>query len=195
MELRWMGGRSVRLSGQTAKVLMDPTTAPVGREAGGLVTYSQAAQSASGGRRDGPFVIAGPGEYEVDEVFVVGVTGGVADGSNTLYNVSIDGLNVVHPGAAAQKLSQAQVEELGAVDVLVLPLGDASHGGLKAVDWIALLQPAIVVPLTSGDDPAGQLQRFLNAIGAPAGEARDVLQVQSGNLPEDASVVVLRPSA
>lgn len=194
MELRWMGGRTVRLSSQRAKVLMDPQL-PVGSaglESAGLVTYSHAAPELGGRRPDGAFVIAGAGEYEVDEVFVIGVSGGAADGSNTLYNVNIDGVNVVHPGAAAQRLSQAQVEELGAVDVLVLPLGDASQGGIKAMDWIAQLQPAIVVPLSSGDDPAGQLQRFLGGIGATAGEARDSLQVQAGSLPEDMQAVILR---
>lgn len=194
MELRWMGGRTVRLSSQRAKVLMDPQL-PVGSaglESAGLVTYSHAAPELCGRRPDGAFVIAGAGEYEVDEVFVIGVSGGAADGSNTLYNVNIDGVNVVHPGAAAQRLSQAQVEELGAVDVLVLPLCDASQGGIKAMDWIAQLQPAIVVPLSSGDDSAGQLQRFLGGIGATAGEARESLQVQAGSLPEDMQAVILR---
>jgi len=194
MELRWLGGRSVRLSGQKARVLMDPNppVGSAGAESAGLVTYSLAAPERCGRRPDGSFVIAGAGEYEVDEIFVIGVTGGAADGSNTLYNVNIDGVNVVHPGAAAQRLSQAQVEELGAVDVLVLPLGDAGQGGPKAADWIAQLQPAIVVPLSSGDDPAGQLQRFLSGIGASAGETRDALQVQAGSLPEDMQAVMLR---
>ena len=195
MELRWMGGRTVRLSGQDAKALLEPQGTAASHPAGGLLTYSLAAPSTTGGPPGGPFVIAGPGEYEVDGVFVVGVAGGCADGSNTLYNVNIDGVNVVHPGTASQKLNQAQVEELGAVDVLVLPLGNATHGGPRATDWIALLQPSIVIPLSSGDDPNGQLQRFLDAIGATPGEARDMLQVQGHNLPEDTQVGVLRPSA
>jgi L-ascorbate metabolism protein UlaG (beta-lactamase superfamily) len=195
MELRWMGDRTVRLSGQSSKVLMEPHGSTGTQKPGGLVTYSHAASSTTGGQPDGIFVIAGPGEYEVDGVFVIGVAGGVADGSNTLYNVNIDGVNIVHPGMASQKLNQAQVEELGAVDVLVLPLGNIGPGAARAADWIAQLQPSIVVPLSSGSDPAGQLQRFLDAIGAAGGDARDLLQVQGNSLPEETQVVVLRPGA
>jgi len=148
MELRWLGGRSVRLSGQKARVLMDPNppVGSAGAESAGLVTYSLAAPERCGRRPDGSFVIAGAGEYEVDEIFVIGVTGGAADGSNTLYNVNIDGVNVVHPGAAAQRLSQAQVEELGAVDVrarVVTLNGLSGHADRsELLAWAGRLKPA-----------------------------------------------------
>ena len=49
MELRWMGGRTVRLSGQDAKALLEPQGTAASHPAGGLLTYSLAAPSTTGG--------------------------------------------------------------------------------------------------------------------------------------------------
>lgn len=216
MELRWLGGSAVRLGGQRSRVYMEGPAAAIPAPGRGLMTVSRLDGADTGRRPDGSFLLLSPGEYEVDEVFVIGIATGAeelvtpvrqaqspshegaagarrASIAETLFNVNLEGVNVLHAGSAASKPSQAQVDELGAVDVLVLPLGAVTTAAAQA--WISLLQPAIVVPLADGDDGADRLRRFLDAVGASASEPREALQVQAGNLPEDTLVVVLSTSA
>lgn len=192
MEVRWLGGSTVRLSGQRSRVHMDGPAAEPAERGRGLLTVSRGGGQNSGRRPDGSFLLSSPGEYEVDEVFVVGIANS-SEEMETLFNVNIEGVNVLHAGSAATKPSQTQVDELGAVDLLVLPLGSIPTAAAQA--WVSLLQPAIVIPLADGADAADRLRRFLDAVGASASEPREALQVQAGSLPEETQVVVLSPSA
>ncbi len=193
MELKWLGGRAVRLSGQRGRVIMDGPVEQLPQRERGLLTVSRATGLTTGRGPDGNFILASPGEYEVDEVFAIGIASGGVDQPETLFNVNIEGVNVLHAGAAAHRPSQIQVDELGAVDVLVLPLDGITAS--TAQEWMGLLQPAIVVPLADGADAAERLRRFLDAVGASATEPRAQLLVQAGNLPEDTQVVVLDATA
>ncbi len=100
-----------------------------------------------------PFVIDGPGEYEVDGNFIKGfatagpAAGGQAGGRiNTAYLLVLDGVRLVHLGAlASAALPNEVVEALGAVDVLFLPL--ANLEAKAASKLLTLLKPRAVVPV------------------------------------------------
>ncbi len=73
------------------------------------------------------FVIKGPGEYEVKEVFVKGFlsNGKNKDGLlNTIYTVNLEGMNICFLGALANKDLGSDVKEaLGDIDILFVPIG------------------------------------------------------------------------
>lgn len=118
-----------------------------------------------------PFVIDGPGEYEIKGVFVKGLEshssydGG--DRINTIYLITLDAINICFLGALDLKeLSRETIEALGEVDVLFVPIG--GDGVLKAQDAYKLavsLEPKLIIPMHHEDDKEA-LKMFLKEGGS-----------------------------
>lgn len=204
MEIHWHGRGCFELRAPAALVVTDPFAAAAGTRLAALqpdvVTLSHPDIDA-GALAGEPYVIRGPGEYEVHGIFVVGVesAGGeqaAAPGaSNTIYCMDVDGVTVCHLGHLRHALSQSQVEALGNVDVLLLPVGGGQAlGPMAAVDTVNQIEPAIVIPLQdTGDAVSGPMEQFLREMGAADHAARPSLRVDAQRLPEEPQVVLLRP--
>lgn len=150
-----------------------------------------------------PYVITGPGEYEVGGVFITGVsTNGhsrkkIDITPNALYLIEYSGINLVHLGDMDEVPTQSQVEELGPVHIALVPVGGASSlNASKAAEVISLLEPNIVIPMhyateasTAALDP---ISKFLKEMGLSEVETLPSLKVSSSDaLPEETRVVVL----
>ena len=97
-----------------------------------------------------PHVIRGPGEYEIGGVFVTGIAmHDVASGRhNVAYLFDYNNLTVLHLGDLAHVPDQSEVEALGQVNVLLIPVGGGK--GLKAdeaAEVVTLIEPYFVVPI------------------------------------------------
>jgi len=123
-----------------------------------------------------PFVIKGPGEYEVKDLFIKGFetksTYGDTDKFNTIYSVTIDGINVCYLGAIGENNVSAEARTaMGDADVLFVPIG--GEGVLNASDAYKLavkLEPKIIIPIHYGEvGSKDALKTFLKE-----GEAQDV---------------------
>ncbi len=149
--------------------------------------------------------IMGPGEYEVGGVFITGIPM-VADSSgdngkvpNTLYVFNFDGLTVAHLGDLAFVPSQSQIENLGPVDLALVPVGGG--GALtpaQAAEVISLVEPSLVVPMhyKTGKEKIdlGQVAKFLSEMGVGKQEPLEVLKVSKSGLSDQTQVVVLEPA-
>jgi L-ascorbate metabolism protein UlaG (beta-lactamase superfamily) len=104
-----------------------------------------------------PFVISGPGEYEVGGVFIKGLPSeskyGGKDIINAIYTVSLENMNIVFLGALnTPELKNETVEALDEVDILFVPIG--GEGVLepaKAYKLAVSLEPKIIIPMHYGD--------------------------------------------
>jgi L-ascorbate metabolism protein UlaG (beta-lactamase superfamily) len=162
MEITALGLSSFKLRGKQATVVTDPYDSkavglkfPKNVEAD-VITVSHDHPdhnevSAVGGS---PFIVSGPGEYEIKGVMVIGVatfhddTQGADRGKNTIYRIEIDGVKVGHLGDLGHVLSSAQVDSLNGVDVLFVPVGGVySLDPVKAAQVISDLDPHIVIPM------------------------------------------------
>jgi L-ascorbate metabolism protein UlaG (beta-lactamase superfamily) len=174
---------------------------------GDIVTCSHAAPGHNylAGVKGEPYVIACPGEFEIGGVFITGVqTNGVHKKAsenglvrNTLFLIQYEGLNVVHLGDMDRVPSQAQVESLGDVHVLMVPVGGGTGlNAAKAAETISLLEPHIVVPMHYGVPECKlelePLSKFLKAMGLKDVETVPSLKIANARtLPEETQVVVL----
>jgi L-ascorbate metabolism protein UlaG (beta-lactamase superfamily) len=128
-------------------------------------------ENASRGERQ-PFLIRGPGEYEVKEIVVRGF-GSTSNyrsqnRANTIYTVSLEGMNLCHLGAlSSTDLPQEAKEELDDIDVLFVPIGGEGVLDAAAAHKIAVsLEPRLIVPVHHGDLGAkDSLKRFLKEEG------------------------------
>ena len=100
-----------------------------------------------------PFVIKGPGEYEVKGVFIRGLPGvSEYDGEkriNTIYTIALDNMKVCYLGAQSVKTLTTETQEaIDEVDVLFVPIG--GNGVLdpaSAYQLAVSLEPKIIIPM------------------------------------------------
>jgi len=114
-----------------------------------------------------PFVISGPGEYEVKEVTAAGFPSGSKWGSeprtNTIYSVHFDGMSILYLGALGDLDLPREVQEMDAPDVLIVPVG--GNGALSAAEAQKLavkLEAKIIIPVLYDDKT---LKQFLKEAG------------------------------
>ena len=202
MEITYLGAGSVRLSGKQLSAICNPYD-----ESYGLGTITAKADVVTTTTVDGyprigdVMVINYPGEYEIKGATVVGVAAKLhtdEGGHNaTVFSIIIDGINVVVTGNISGKLDQTQLEPLGKVDVLIVPVGN--HGltmdAQSASEVITQLEPSYVIPVHFADDktkyPVDQdgVELFLKELGASS-EPISKFKV-SGELPSETQVILL----
>lgn len=162
-------------------------------------------ENASFGER-APFVISGPGEYEVRGVTVRGFASpshyGGSEGINTLYCVALEGMNLVFLGALGEgELSHEAKEELDNIDVLFVPIGgDGVLDHAAAYKLAVQLGPKAVVPMHYPSTSSGQagmgakdaLKGFLKEAGADDVKPVEKLTVKKKDLDgKEAEIIVL----
>lgn len=154
--------------------------------------------NATFGERE-PFVVRGPGEYEVREITIKGFASatkhGGKDGLNTVYFVTLEGMNLCFLGAlGTPDLPQEAKQELDNVDILFTPIGgDGVLDHAEAYKLAVKLEPHIIIPMHYGEIGAKDgLKNFLKEAGAEGVKAEDRLTIKKKDLEgKEAQVVVL----
>lgn len=131
-----------------------------------------------------PFVISGPGEYEVKEVFIKGLPSeskyGGKDLINTIYTVSLENMNICFLGAInTPELKNETIEALDEIDILFVPIGgEGVLDPVKAYKLAVSLEPKIIIPMHFGEiGMKDALKVFLKEAGeSPKAEAKLTLK-------------------
>jgi len=118
---------------------------------------------------------------------------GSAEGGATLYAISLDGVTVGFAGEGVRIPTREALEALGPIDVLlVAPAAGAKDGGDAVPEMVALLDPAVVVPLVGdGTDPNPTAMVRKMGGDAAALEPLEKLEISHAQLPEETSIVLL----
>ena len=210
MDITWHGHACFRLFQRGASVVTDPYENSIGYELPRLradivsLSHDHPGHRNAGPVRNKKLIITGPGEYEVRDVFITGIATfhdgkkGNARGRNTVYLYDFDGLKICHLGDLGHVPSQAQVEVLNSVDVLLIPVGGVSTiNAAQAAEVVSLMEPSLVIPMHYGMrslafklDP---VSKFLKAMGLDKVAPQETLSVTKINLPEETQVVLLEP--
>ena len=148
----------------------------------------------SHGERE-PFVINGPGDYEIKEIFIKGVCSDavISDKKyiNTIYLFSVDGIDIAFLGALSNAdLSKESREAINTPDILFIPVG---YKGLldakSAAKFASSLEPKIIIPM---DYDESSLKSFLKEMGEEKAEKIDKLTLKKKDLEgKEGEVVVL----
>ncbi len=119
-----------------------------------------------------PFVISGPGEYEIKDVFIKGFASKSNYGGkaciNTIYSVTLENMNICFLGALSDiNLSTEVKEALGDVDVLFVPIGDESVLDASKAEKLSVeIEPKIIIPMHFGDvGVKDALKKYLKEAG------------------------------
>lgn len=214
MDIKYLGHSSFYLKGKTGAVITDPYDSsmvglkfPKDLEAS-IVTVSHGHEDHNQANlvAGAPLVINIPGEYEKNGIRITGfgvyhdADMGAKRGKNNLYKIDIDEISILHCGDLGHTFSEDLVDEIGAVDILLIPVG-----GLYTIDAdqaakvIHELEPSIVIPMHY-NSPAlnqkvfGQLAAvsdFLKKMDIVAPEPVKKLSLKKEDIGEEMKVVVM----
>lgn len=216
-DVQFLGHACFRLRGKDGIVLTDPFDRSVGYDIGRptahIVTMSHGHADHSNVAavrplRERLFVLDGPGEYEVGGVLITGVPTshdtkkGAERGRNTVYVIHMDDVVFCHLGDLGHELTTHQIDEIGNIDVLFIPVGGGETiGPAQAVSVISQLEPRIVVPMhyaipgqQSFTMDLAPLEKFTHELGLKEVVAEEKLNVTTANLPaegEQTRVVIM----
>ena len=209
MDIMWLGQACFKIKGKNATIVTDPFSDQLGFKLPKvdadivLVTHDHYDHNASGEVGGDPFVIKGPGEYEIKGVEIVGIPSfhddkkGEERGLNNLYNFKIDSVNIAHLGDLGQgELSPKQIEDLGNVDVLMIPVGGVYTIDASSASKIAAqLEPSVIIPMHYLDKDSKvnlePVEKFLKEMGKDNVESADNLTISREKLPSEPQVVIL----
>jgi len=204
-DVKWLGNTCFRIKSREATVLMDPVARAGGvsmpKQKADIVTLSMRGPASVLANVEGDYtLIDGPGEYEVQDVFLSGIrtrrNGSAAQKDfNTVYLVEMDEMIFCHLGNLSKSLTEAQVEAMGDVDVLFVPIGgEESLSPAGATEVIGQIEPRLVIPMRYRiGDEAGKraLGEFAAALGLAEVPREDRLTIRKNTLPETMGVTVL----
>lgn len=153
-----------------------------------------------------PFLINSAGEYEVKDVFVQGIKawhdnqGGKERGEVIIYKIEAEGIKLCHLSDLGQKeLTSEQLEQIGDVDVLFLPVGGKYTIDAKdAAEIVSQIEPRIVIPMhykiANLKTDIDGVDKFLKVMGEETVQPEKKLKITAKNLPtEETRIIILEP--
>jgi len=149
-----------------------------------------------------PFIISGPGEYEVKGVMIYGIPSyhdnqqGAERGENTMYLIESEGMWLAHIGDLGQKaLENGQLERLKDVHILCIPVGGTfTINAKEASNIISQIEPRVIIPmhykLPKLNLKIDGIDKFIKEIGLNAEEV-DKYRIQKKNLPQEETQLII----
>lgn len=207
MNINWYGQSYFKITGKNVTVVTDPFDAKIGlkppRAEADIITISHTHPDHNNLEviKGEPIIIDGPGEYSVRGVEIQGIgsyhdnSQGKERGTNTIYTIEVDNIKICHLGDLGQDLSDEQIDKIGNVDILLIPVGGVyTIGAEQAIEVINQIEPRIVIPMhykVQGlNINLDNLDKFSKEIGAS--KTLPKLSIKKKELPsEDTEVIVL----
>lgn len=213
MDIKYLGHSSFYIKTKNAKIVTDPF-AP---ESTGLafpkvkadivtVSHDHADHSYVDGVSGEPLVISWPGEYEKNEVRITGfktyhdANMGQDRGENVMYKFEVDGVSLLHCGDLGHLLDDKMVDELGSIDIVMVPVGGFfTIDAKQAMKVVNNIEAGVVIPMHYNREDLDQnkfgnlqdLSVFLKEIGAEDVEKIDQFTVKKDLISSEGVEVVL----
>jgi len=214
MNIAWHGQTCFRIISQQGKngsvnILIDPPEKETGLRSPKLeadILLSTTNKKIS----NGAFLILGPGEYDIKGTYIQGIPGfsnisqrkGEQNISNeiTIYTIETGGMKICHLGMVGQEeLKSEQLEEIGDVDILMIPIGGGRTVDARgAVKIMSQIEPKIIIPMyyriPKLKTKLDGLDKFLKILGIKSLQPLPKLSIKKKDLSEEeAKIIVLSP--
>ncbi len=208
MELTWLGHACFRIRAKEATVITDPcdksTGYALGRPNADIVTVSihDPAHDYVVCVAGAPRVLDGPGEFEIAGASFVGISTfrgrskQIESGRNVAFVIEVEDLRIGHLGGIGHIPTSDQLEEMSAVDVLLVPVGGGeSLDAASAAETVSLIEPKLVVPMHYKTDvertKLDKVDLFLKEMGAKSVEPQPKASITRSSLPSERQVLLL----
>ncbi len=148
------------------------------------------------------FVADSPGEFSIQGVTIEGIDSyhddqqGALRGRNTIFILESEDLRICHLGDLGHELTDEQVDAIGDIDVLMIPIGGTytldAKGAKKVVGQI---EPKIILPMHYKVDGTSldvdDEKEFCNELGATIKEKTQRLSLKKSEIEDTENKVIL----
>lgn len=182
-EVEYKGGNGVVITTKQSTVVIDPKLSVVGLKdmsVKGVVEVVTEPRFKIESE-DARLVIEGPGDYEIGDYSISGVAASRhIDTENdekiaTIYRIEVNDVRIALLGNIMAKLSESQLEALGVIDILVLPVGGGGYtlDPSSAAVLARQIEPKVVIPVHYADNaltyevPQESIDLFTKEMGVP----------------------------
>lgn len=203
--IEYKGGNCVVISAKKSTLIADPKLSLVGlkdvstKGSIELVTEDRFAVNDP----EALLRIEGPGEYEVADFSIRGVSAQrhldtEADGEKaTNYKIDVADLRIALLGNVTGQLNEDQLESLGVVDIVVIPVGGSGYtlDATSAAALVRQIDPKVVIPVHYADSgvkyevPQDGLEAFVTELGVPVETVSKFRVKSAAALPQSLTVV------
>lgn len=205
MEIEFFGANTIKLTAKNARFMVDDTLDQNGKKSvtkaeDVSIQTDQAIAVAAGGR----LLLDAPGEFEVGDVSVKAVAvRGHRDESTertaTVFQFQTSDGTVVIAGHIHPDITDAQVEQIGHADVLLIPVGGNGFtlDAEDALKVIKKLSPSVVIPTyfdiegIKTEMPQLKLEDALGTLALPVSEPQASLKLKGTDFTDDQTKVVV----
>lgn len=203
MDIEYLGANCLKVSTKKATMFVDPIVPGIKIDTA-KTNFSLITNTTLVDYKGDELVVDTPGEYEISGLSVRGIPAKAhidEDGeSAVIYKIIHDNISVVIVGHISTKLTDDQLEAIGMVDILVVPVGGSGYtvDSTGAAQLARKIEPKIVIPVHYSDRgiryevPQAELKVFLDEMGAQPEEQEKLKLGKNTVLPEQLQVVVLK---
>lgn len=208
MDIQFFGANCITINAKNTRIVIDDNLAELGAKS---ITKAGDVALFTGNTHTEPaaevkLAVDMPGEYEVSDISITGIParahldeGGKAA---TMYTVKVGDTTVLVVGHIYPELSDKQLEEIGLVDVMLVPVGGSGYtldpvGALKVIKAV---EPKIVIPTHYNSKgltfpvPQVELQPALHDLGMEPQDTVTKLKVKPSELSDVTHLIVLEKS-
>ncbi len=208
MDMQYYGANCLVLSNKQTRVVIDDNLAALGGKSvtkdGDICLFTGEHAAVTSKPK---LVIDMPGEYEASNVSIFGLQARAhmdeADKKTAvMYKITWGETRVLVTGHIFPKLTDDELEAIGVVDVMFVPVGGSGYtlDAVGALQLIKAVDPKLVVPTHYADKnlnyevPQGELEDALKTIGMEPKEAVTKLQFKPAEVTDTTQIVVLETS-
>lgn len=214
MEIKWYGQSCFRVKDNDKIIVFDPFSNDIGLTLPKLIAdiilvshnhhdHNNVVAIISEDNKK-PFIVASPGEYEVSGVYIHGISSfhdkkeGEERGQNTIYVVNFNGIKICHLGDLGTPLSNGNLEALGEIDILFVPVGGKYTINIKEVmEVINQIDPKIIIPMhykiPGLNIDIDGIENFAKQFKISSPEGQDFLKINKVDLPaKEREAIILK---
>lgn len=205
MELQYYGGNCVKISTRKATIIIDDNLAELGQKSvtkpGNIALFTAAHGEPAA---EVALAIDQPGEYEVSDVSIMGIAArahiDVDEQANaTIYRLVAEDIRLCVLGHVYPELNDSQLEAIGTVDVLIVPVGGNGYtlDGIGALKLIKKIEPKLIIPTHYADAalnypvPQQELEEALKNLAMEATDTTPKLKLKPADITDVTHLVVL----
>lgn len=204
MEIAYFGGNCLRLATKKAVVVVDDNLSQLGLKSITKPTDISLQTFTPQPRQASRFLADMPGEYEISGVVIHGVAARAhmdPEDKQTavIYTLAADEIKVAILGHIYPQLNEEQLEQIGHVDIVIVPVGNSGYtlDGIGALKVIKQIEPKIIIPTHYADKamkyevPQIELAEALKGLAMEPSETTDKYKPNPGELTDSTRLIVL----
>lgn len=209
MVITWYGQSCFKIQSGELVIVIDPFSKDLGltpprfRSDILLVTHEHYDHANTESLSGEPFLISGPGEYEVKGVYIRGVetyhdtSQGRKFGMNTAYRIECEEITLLHLGDFGEEtVRDKTLEEIGDVDVLMIPVGGTyTIDAEEAAKIVKQIEPRFVIPMhykiPGLKISLESAELFLKEMGAGKTQAQEKFTLKKKDISEEEKTEVM----